>query len=99
MKTKYQPQISEDLMRDIFRAHSLVKGSLKNKRITAVSMGKLIRSWQGELGSLRRKKVSEKELRGAELALGFLKKIHDDNMKKYESYYMELTKDSDLYLE
>ena len=93
MRTKYQPQISEDLMADIFRAQKLVKKSLKDKKISIKIMTELIRSWQGELGSIRRKfragRVSQREVRGAELALGFLKATHQDNLSKYESYCIE----------
>lgn len=89
MRTKYQPQISKDLMADIIKAQKLVKKALKNQKLSIRVMTKLIRSWQGELGSLRRKHVSERELRGAELSLGFLKQIHQDNLGKYESYYRE----------
>lgn len=89
MKTKYQSQISNDLMADIISTQKFVKKSLKDKTINIKMMIVLIRSWQGELGSLRRKKVADREIRRAELALAFLKHIHQDNLVKYESYYEE----------
>ena len=93
MRTKYTPQISQELMNDIIRSQRYVKKALKDKKLSIKIMTGLIRSWQGELGSLRRKcklgYVSDRDVRLAELALGFLKEIHQDHLRKYESYYNE----------
>jgi hypothetical protein len=89
MRKKYQPQIPPDLIKDILSAQKTVRNALKNKSFTMRLMKKLIRSWQGELGSFRRKGMDARRIRIAELVLAFGKSIHQDNLGKYESYYLE----------
>jgi hypothetical protein len=89
MRKKYEPQVAPDLIRDILSAQKAVRKALKNQAMTMRLMKKLIRSWQGELGSLRRRGEAPRVIRLAELSLVFLKAIHEENLGKYESYYRE----------
>ena len=86
MKSKYEPKIPPDVIRDMIKAQRAVRKALRNQTITMRFMKKLIRSWQGELGHLRRRQESERVIRIAELSLAFLKATHEDNLSRYEAY-------------
>lgn len=89
MRKKYESQVAPELIKDILRAQKAVRNALRNKAFTMRMMKKLIRSWQGELGALRRKNSDPRQIRMAELILAFGKSLHQDNLSKYESYYTE----------
>lgn len=86
MRRKYKKKISDELMRDIVTANRLVRLEFKNKTVNYDTVEATIRSWRGEIGQMRRKRDSAKLIRAAELALGFLRDIHTQNIIKYEAY-------------
>ena len=86
MATKYQPLVDPELLRAIIGAEKGVRKALKNEPITFTNMTRIIRAWQSQLRTLRKKQESERIIRNAEIILGFIKSMHKENMAKYESY-------------
>lgn len=86
MATKYKPLVDQELIRSIIGAQRGLKKALKNEPVTFQHYTKIIRSWQRELLRLRKANKSERVIRNAEIILAFMKNLHQENTRKYESY-------------
>jgi len=88
MSTKYQPQVDSELIRDIFSARKGILSSMATIKETNTRKGaeRFLRLLRSNLGRWRRSGMSPRVLRRTELQIAFLKEIHDERKRKYESY-------------
>ncbi len=86
MATKFKPIVDKEFLKAIIGAERGVRKALRNTPIDFNAYQSVIKGWQRELLQLRKKGESERLIRNAEICLAFAKAMHEENMRRFESY-------------